>query len=96
MQTLHERFSESGLTILAVDLRESVSAVRKFVDDFKLTFYVPLDVDGRVGATYGVRSIPTTYIIDRDGMVLAGGVGGRDWASEDAFRYIGEILRKVP
>ena len=92
MQTLHERFSDLGLTMLAVDIRESKLAVQKFIDEFELTFAIPLDTDGRVSTMYGVRGIPTTYIIDRDGMLLAAVVGGRDWASDDANRYFEKVL----
>ncbi len=93
MQALHERYAESGLAVLAVDLQESDAAVRKFVEEFHLTFSIPLDKEGRVGAIYGVRSIPTTYIIDRGGMVLASAVGAREWDSDDAFLYFDEILK---
>ncbi|MBT3274132.1 MAG: redoxin domain-containing protein [Spirochaetales bacterium] len=94
MQALYDRHASSGLTILAVDLQEPETAVRKFVDDYKLTFPIPLDSEGRVGAMYGVRSIPTTYIIDRDGMVLSVAVGAREWDSDISLLYFDEILKK--
>ena len=93
MQALHERYAESGLAVLAVDLQEADATVRKFVDDFHLSFSILLDTEGRIGGMYGVRSIPTTYIIDRKGMVLAGAVGAREWDSDDAFLYFDEILK---
>ena len=92
MQELYQRYSNAGLVVIAVDLQESVETVRNFVNDFKLTFPVALDSNGRVAAMYGARSIPTTYIIDRNGMVLAGAIGARDWASDDSYRYFDTIL----
>ena len=94
MQELHEQLSDSGLAILAVDLQEPKSAVQKYIDEFELSFHIPLDIDGKVGATYGVRSIPTTYIIDREGMVLAVAIGGRDWSSDDSIRYFNDLLSR--
>ncbi len=94
MQALYEQYSDSGLAVVAVDLQESEAAVSAFAREFEITFDILLDTDGRVGAMYGIRSIPTTYIVGRDGMIVAGALGARDWASEDAFRYFEAILKE--
>ena len=62
MQALHERLGESGLSILAVNLQEPKTSVQKFIDEYELSFYVPLDIDGREGVNYGVRSIPHMHV----------------------------------
>ena len=94
MQKLQDRYAGDDMTVLAVDLQESRAAVEKFVDEYELAFAIPLDTDGRVGALYGVRSIPTTYIIGRDGMVIAGAVGGRDWSTEEVFLFFDELVKE--
>ena len=94
MQKLQDRYAGDDMTVLAVDLQESRAAVEKFVDEYELAFAIPLDTDGRVGALYGVHSIPTTYIIGRDGMVIAGAVGGRDWSTEEVFLFFDELVKE--
>jgi len=69
MEKLHTKFKDRDFTMLAVDLREETKKVRVFQEKFKLNFPILLDSDGRVGLRYGVRSIPTTYLIDREGYV---------------------------
>ena len=94
MQKLHDRFKSSGLEILAVDLQEDEKAVKSFLKKYGLTFTVLLDKTGRIGSAYGARSIPTTYIIDRESNVIAGAVGSRDWFSPDSIAFFEDLLKK--
>jgi hypothetical protein len=45
---------------------------------------------------YLVAGMPTTYLIDRDGVLLARGVGGRDWTRAEALQLIQELLKPTP
>jgi thiol-disulfide isomerase/thioredoxin len=92
MEKLYRRFKAEGLEIVAVNLQEDGDSVQRFVDEYELSFNVLLDTTGRVGATYGARSIPTTYIVDRDGYVLAGTIGTREWDTEEYIRFFEKLL----
>lgn len=83
MEKLYDELKDEDFIILAVDLGEPENTVRDFVNEYGLTFPVLLDTDNAVGSSYGARSIPTTYIIDPEGMVLARAVGARDWNTAD-------------
>jgi peroxiredoxin len=96
MEKLYTEFKDRDFTMLAVDLREGTKKVRAFKERFKLNFPILLDYDGRVGLRYGVRSIPTTYLIDREGYVIGGALGARDWASKEAFELINQLLITKP
>jgi thiol-disulfide isomerase/thioredoxin len=92
MEKLYRRFKDRGLEIVAVNLQEDRDSVQRFVDEYELSFPVLLDTTGRIGATYGARSIPTTYILDRDGWVLAGTIGTREWDTEEYLRFFERLL----
>jgi peroxiredoxin len=79
MEKLYRRMEGRNFAMLAVDLQESEEQVRRFVDTAGYSFPVLLDSSGRTGAAYQVSGIPTTYIIDKQGNVLARVVGGREW-----------------
>lgn len=96
MERLYTEFKDRGFTMLAVDLREGTGKVKAFKEDFKLSFPILLDSDGRVGLMYGVRSIPTTYLIDQEGNVIGGALGNRDWASKEAFKFFEHLLNTKP
>jgi peroxiredoxin len=92
MERLHAKLQANGLEILAIDLQESKDTVRKFVEDNGLTFTVLLDPKGAVGGAWGAQSIPTTYLIDREGGILARAIGGREWDSPDMVALFEAIL----
>jgi len=94
MEELYNRFASRDFEIVAVDLQEKNKQVRKFVDDNGLTFKILLDKNGSTGTAYGARSIPTTYIIDRDGSVLARTLGGREWDTAEVFDLFEKILSR--
>src|SRR5581483_3690498 len=60
-----------GLEVLSVDLQEADTAVRDFSEQFGMTFPVVIDRSGQVAETYhvGAAGLPTTFFIDRDGVV---------------------------
>jgi len=92
MERLYQKLKAKGLVILAVDLQEEAKTVQKFVKEKKITFPILLDTDGRVGTTYGARSIPTSYIIGRDGSALGGIVGGREWDTPELIAFLTRLL----
>ncbi len=79
-----------SVVILAIDIKESLSKVRSFMEDYNLSFTALLDSDGSVAEKYGVRAIPTSFFIDKDGIVQDVKIG--------SFQSVAEIedsLRKV-
>jgi thiol-disulfide isomerase/thioredoxin len=93
MEKLHNRFKKDDFIILAIDLQENQQQVKRFKKLFNLNFTFLLDSDGKVGLMYAVRSIPSTYLVDRKGYLIAGAMGARDWASDDAFQLFEHLLR---
>lgn len=79
MQKLHQRFANQDFVMLAVDLKESSKTVQRFAERYKLSFPILLDPKGKTGAGYGVRSIPTTFIIDKKGAIIGKVLGPRNW-----------------
>ena len=94
MERLYTEFKEDGLVILAVNLGESSAIAGEFMKSNNLSFPVLLDEDQTVAAIYGVRSIPTTYLIDRDGNILGMAVGAREWDSLSFRKLFKEILKQ--
>ena len=94
MEKLFNKYKNKDFVILAVDMQEDLETVKKFKERFNLSFPILLDEEGVVATYYGVRGIPATYFIDREGYLFAAAMGARDWASEDAFMLITHLLEK--
>jgi peroxiredoxin len=95
MVKLYDKFKDRGFVILAVDQQEDAQRVAKFKAELGINFPTAVDETGRVGLRYGVRALPTTYVIDRLGRTLAGAVGIRDWNSKEAYNLIESLLEPV-
>ncbi len=65
----YDRYREEGLEIIAVNVQESPSVIQPFVDDFGMDFPVALDKRGAVSDEYRIIGLPTTYFIDRQGVI---------------------------
>jgi peroxiredoxin len=92
MEQLHQRFQQQGLAVLAVNLQETREQVKSFFDQHRFSFPALLDHNGSVSRAYTVMGLPTTYVIGRDGVLLARGVGGRDWTRAEGQALIQGLL----
>lgn len=71
----YKAYSTKGVEVVAVDIQEGRAKVGQFIDKYKLTYPVLLDVKGKVAEAYGVYSIPTTLVVDRKGRILKSFMG---------------------
>jgi peroxiredoxin len=70
MSELKKRYAElkaNGFEILAVNIQEDAQVVKSFATSRGLEFPILLDRDASVAKNYGVVSIPTLFIIDKEG-----------------------------
>ena len=94
MERLYRRYNERGLTILAVSLdSDGTRGVAEFVKALGLTFPIGLDPKLEVANRYGVRALPSTFLIDHDGNTAAVALGPRDWDGTAAHAVIESLLR---
>ena len=69
IKSIYEKYKDKGFVVLAIAIDEgptAVSAVSKFVKEFDIHYPVLLN-DGKVSSQYHVISIPTSFIIDKQG-----------------------------
>lgn len=92
MEKLHNAMSSDKFEILAVDQSETPDQVAEFAEELGLTFPILLDESGMYGRIYDVRSIPTTYLIDKEGRLLARYIGTRDWNTESFIALLRKLM----
>lgn len=72
MQEFYEQEKENGVTILGVNLIETEQgpeSVDAFLKEYGITFPVVLDQGKHISQQYQAISIPTSYVIDTEGVV---------------------------
>ncbi|MBI3753715.1 MAG: TlpA family protein disulfide reductase [Deltaproteobacteria bacterium] len=94
IESLHRKFKDKGLVVVAVNSEEGAKKVNNFIKKKGYTFLVLLDTDGSVANdSYKAIGFPTTYLIDRRGLAIGKAEGAREWDSKESFRLIEEILK---
>ena len=81
MEALYQKFKDREFDIIAVNIQESNNDVSAFMRQLNLSFPVVMDSRGLVSGAYAVRSIPTSFIIDKRGLIVGRLVGSIDWNS---------------
>jgi peroxiredoxin len=92
MSKLHNKLKDRDFVMVALNLQERASVVKKFVREFELSFAVLLDSDGKAKALFGVGTIPTTFILDKEGKVIGTAVGSREWDSEKSIALFEHLI----
>jgi peroxiredoxin len=69
IEEVYEKYSDTGLTVLAVNAMESHDQAADYIAKQGFTFPVVLDVNGTVNQLYCVPALPATMFIDSEGIV---------------------------
>jgi len=91
MEKLHQTFKDKDFVMLAINLQEPALKIIEFFKEYKLTFTALLDTTGDVGAGFGIRAIPTTFILDKNGRLIGKVFGPREWDGRKSlalFEYL--------
>jgi peroxiredoxin len=75
LQQVYEEWSSEGLVLLAINMGGTPSRVEEFLKSHNLSLPVLLDTKNDVGRRYNVLYIPTTFFIDKNGIIQAVRVG---------------------
>jgi len=92
MEKLYQTIKNKDFAMVTINLQESASQVKEFFKEFKLTFTALLDSTGKVGASFGIRAIPTTYILDKTGRIIGQVNGPREWDSKKAIALFENLM----
>lgn len=94
MEQLYRSYSRKDFEVLAVSTDAQGAAVtRPFQQEMGFTFPIVHDADYRVGLMYGARSLPMTFMVDRNGIVRQKVPGARNWDAPEARELVHAMLK---
>ena len=94
---MHAAFQDKGLVVLGVSIdRMAPQEMQQFLQQHQVPYPVALDTRYQAAQMYGVQGTPTSFLIDRQGKVVGGAVGPKDWHGREAIRLISRLLEKRP
>ncbi|MEN8376215.1 MAG: TlpA disulfide reductase family protein [Gemmatimonadota bacterium] len=94
LQALEETYREEGFHVLGVsiDARGAERAIRAFADDLGVSFTLLHDPDERVTRTYRTIGVPESFLIGREGVVVARWIGTFDPTDQATHAAVREAL----
>jgi peroxiredoxin len=78
LEKMYNEYKNQGFTVLGVNMtsEDDSKAVLPFVEKYGLTFPILLDETRRVENAYQLKSLPTSYFINREGTIIEVVIGG--------------------
>ena len=91
LDRLHNRYEDTGFTVLGVNVEGDSKPAQEIVDKTKVTFPILIDEGQKVSELYDLEAMPSTIVIDRDGVIRYIHLG---YKPGDESRYV-EVVKKL-
>ncbi len=97
IEQAYQRYKDQGLMVLAVNstVQDKLKDINTFLEEIHLTFPILLDEDGKVTSAYQITGLPTTFFIDRNGIVQEVVIGG-PMSETSLIARIEKLLQEKP
>lgn len=79
MQRAWSQLRGEGVVMLGIDVGEDEDTIFEFTASYPVDFPLLMDRDSSVIRAWGVRGLPTTFVIGPEGRIRYRAVGGRHW-----------------
>jgi cytochrome c biogenesis protein CcmG, thiol:disulfide interchange protein DsbE len=93
MERLWRKHKDAGFVLVAVSVDTDPQKVVPFVNEHKLTFPIAFDTRMAIADKYGVRALPSSFILGREGDLAALALGPRHWDNKASHRLIEAMVR---
>ena len=94
MERVYQKHKGENFTVIGVNQMEDGDQIFTFTGalDPQPTFNILLDSKSQVSQRYGVRGLPTTYLIDKKGKIRYRAIGGREFDHPEVERIIRGLM----
>lgn len=76
LDVAYRAYRDAGFVVLAVDQMEGADVVNAFGAKYNLSFPLLLDSDGNINRQYQISALPTSFFVDRKGVIRDMMIGG--------------------
>lgn len=94
MNRMQKRYGDQGFTVVAINLDKSREASDGFLKETPADFSVVYDPEGKTAAAYGLKVMPSSYLVDRAGRIHKRHVGFREQDAREVESSIQSLIEK--
>lgn len=91
LDRLHQRYVDTGFAVLGINVEGEEAPARALIDKIPVTFPVLIDEGQLVSELYNLEAMPSTVVLDRDGVVR---YIHRGYKPGDEAKYV-EVVREL-
>ena len=77
IESAYHDLRDTGFIVLGVNAGEDGKQARTFAERYGLSFPILLDRDWDAATAYGVTGLPTSFLVDRNGIIVDEVMGGK-------------------
>jgi cytochrome c biogenesis protein CcmG, thiol:disulfide interchange protein DsbE len=94
IEALNKEYAPKGLKIVAVSIDDpgTDSTIRAFVKQYRLTFEVLHDPQGKISEAYDITGYPETFIVGKDGVIRRKLMSATNWNAPEARALVDRLL----
>ena len=89
---MQEKYRSQNLQIIGVNLDSKNEDAKKFLTEIPAKFTVAFDSKGETPKQYGVKGMPTSFLIGRDGKLISQHSGFKESDKESLEKQIKSAL----
>ncbi len=75
IEAVYQEYKDKDVEVIGVDLLETKDEVSQFVQQYGYSWTFVIDTTGEVATTYNLAAIPTSFFIDREGIIRVVNIG---------------------
>ena len=96
LEALYKKLDGDSFAVLAVNQWEDPDHVFAYTGELNVfpTFPILFDPESKISADYGVKGLPTSFLIDKEGRLAYRAIGGRDFDHSEVEQLIQRLLAK--
>jgi peroxiredoxin len=94
LEQINSTYQRAGLVVLGVSIDEDLPRAREFAGSMRVSYPMLFDSADKTGTKYAIERLPTTYLIDRGGVIRFANVGFKRGDEKIYLDQIRELLRE--
>jgi thiol-disulfide isomerase/thioredoxin len=94
LDRLHHRYEDTGFAVIGVNVEGDAAPAQGIVDQTQVTFPILIDDGQKVSEMYNLQAMPSTVVIDRDGVVRYIHLGYKPGDEAKYVEVVKELIRE--